>query len=209
MRKILKAGGDLVDFETQRRRKDGTIWWVSMNTRPIRLDDQDCTMVWHFDITERKEAEDELRKNEALIRALIDHSPVLISIKDLEGRYTFVSPAFTRYMDLTADQVIGNKFSDLHSPEASAILKTADQAVLSSGTALQSEDAFPVKLGSSTLLLTKFPIQDGDGKTVSIGTIGIDITEQMRAEEALRRNEAYLSALIETNPSSIFLKDLD
>ncbi|MCZ6862551.1 MAG: PAS domain S-box protein, partial [Alphaproteobacteria bacterium] len=209
VREVLKGGGDLVDFEAQRRRKDGTTWWVSMNTRPIKLDDQDCTMVWHFDITERKEAEGELRKNEALIRALIDHLPVLISIKDLDGRYTFVSPAFTRFMDMTAEQVIGKKFSDLHSPEASAILKTADQAVLKSGAALQSEETFPVVLGSSTLLLTKFPIQDGDGNTISIGTIGIDITEQMRAEEALRMNEAYLSALIETNPSSIFLKDLD
>ena len=57
-----KNGEDLVDFEVQRRRMDGTTWWVSMNTRPIRFDDQDCTMVWHFDVTERRNAEESLRQ---------------------------------------------------------------------------------------------------------------------------------------------------
>jgi PAS domain S-box-containing protein len=52
---------DMQDFEVQRRRLDGTKWWVSMNTRPIRFDNQNCTMVWHFDITERKRAEESLR----------------------------------------------------------------------------------------------------------------------------------------------------
>ena len=60
--KIFGAGKDLVNFEIQRRRMDGGTWWVSMNSRPIRFNDQDCNIVWHFDITERVEAEEQLRQ---------------------------------------------------------------------------------------------------------------------------------------------------
>ena len=60
--KIFDAGKDLVNFEIPRRRMDGSTWWVSMNSRPIRFNDQDCNIVWHFDITERVEAEEQLRQ---------------------------------------------------------------------------------------------------------------------------------------------------
>jgi PAS domain S-box-containing protein len=60
--KIMSNGEDLVDFEALRRRVDGTQWWDSMSSRPVKFDGQDCTMIWHFDITARKEAEDALRQ---------------------------------------------------------------------------------------------------------------------------------------------------
>ena len=60
---IMTSRDELVDFEAERRRLDGTEWWVSMNSRPIQFEGQDCTMVWHFDITERKRAEDALRQS--------------------------------------------------------------------------------------------------------------------------------------------------
>jgi len=59
---IMTGQDELVDYEALRRRVDGTEWWVSMNSRPLRFDDRDCTMVWHFDITERKRAEEALRE---------------------------------------------------------------------------------------------------------------------------------------------------
>jgi PAS domain S-box-containing protein len=69
---IMKKREDLVDFEALRRRFDGTEWWVSMNTRPIRLDNRDCSMVWHFDITKRKHTEEKLRKSEIDLKASYD-----------------------------------------------------------------------------------------------------------------------------------------
>ena len=60
--KIMSNHNDLVDFEALRRRVDGTQWWDSMSSRPVKFDDQNCIMIWHFDITARKEAEDALRQ---------------------------------------------------------------------------------------------------------------------------------------------------
>jgi PAS domain S-box-containing protein len=66
--KTFKRRRELVDFEARRRRLDGSEWWASMNARPIRFEGQDCTMVWHFDITQRKRSEFELRESEKKLK---------------------------------------------------------------------------------------------------------------------------------------------
>lgn len=65
--KAMSDGVDLVNFEAHRRRSDGTEFWVSINTRSVRFDNQKCTMVWHYDVTDRRQAEENLRL--ALIEA--------------------------------------------------------------------------------------------------------------------------------------------
>ncbi len=64
--KILAGGGELNDFESLRIRPDGKECWISMNSRPIKFDGLDCTMVWHFDVTARKAAEARLRQSQKM-----------------------------------------------------------------------------------------------------------------------------------------------
>ncbi len=66
-RAIIGSGRDLIDFEGVRYRSDGSEWWVSINSRPVRFNGQTCTMLWHFDVTERRNAEEELRKSQDLL----------------------------------------------------------------------------------------------------------------------------------------------
>jgi PAS domain S-box-containing protein len=65
--KAMSDGVDLANFEAHRRRDDGTEFWVSVNTCSVRFDNQKCTMVWHFDITNLRQAQDDLRM--ALVEA--------------------------------------------------------------------------------------------------------------------------------------------
>ena len=60
---IMKPSKNLINFEAKRRRLNGDEWWVSMNSRPIVFNGIHCTMNWHSDITERKEAEAALHKS--------------------------------------------------------------------------------------------------------------------------------------------------
>lgn len=57
---IIHDGGDLIDFETLRRRDDGTEWQALVYSRPIHFNGTECIMSWHLDITKRKQAESAL-----------------------------------------------------------------------------------------------------------------------------------------------------
>ena len=110
----MKNGIDLVDFEVQRRRMDGSTWWVSMNTRPIRFDNQDCTMVWHFNITERMQAGEALKESEAQHRLVTDSLPVMIAYIDVDERYRFVNETAMRWFGRERSEIIGQTVEDIH-----------------------------------------------------------------------------------------------
>lgn len=54
---VFKKGNRLVNFEAERKRFDGSTWWVLLNTQPTTFDGKAAGIVWHIDITCRKRAE--------------------------------------------------------------------------------------------------------------------------------------------------------
>ena len=57
---IFRKGEVLVNFEAERKRFDGSKWWVLMNTQPITFDNRAAGIVWHIDISDRKHVEADL-----------------------------------------------------------------------------------------------------------------------------------------------------
>ncbi|WP_051617275.1 GAF domain-containing protein [Desulfonatronovibrio hydrogenovorans] len=65
-KKLLEHDGQVINYESPRLRRDGTLFWVSLNTWAVRNDQGEITHYQGFttDITERKKAEDALRRSE-------------------------------------------------------------------------------------------------------------------------------------------------
>ncbi|MDP6830418.1 MAG: PAS-domain containing protein [Alphaproteobacteria bacterium] len=105
----MKQGDELRDFEVERRRLDGGALWVSMSTRGVRFGNQDCTMIWHFDITNRRQAEQYSRQLIFAINAM----DVSVSLFDVEDRLVFCNEKF-RALNSAAPEAleIGLPFED-------------------------------------------------------------------------------------------------
>lgn len=90
-KKIIEEGG--VRFESQHRRKDGTLFFVEVSIRYLPIDEGRFSVFIH-DITERKLAEEGFREARALLQAAMDCSPAGIAIADApDGKLRYVNDA--------------------------------------------------------------------------------------------------------------------
>ncbi|MBI1986640.1 MAG: PAS domain S-box protein, partial [Rhodospirillales bacterium] len=148
------------------------------------------------DITELKNTENALRKSEALFRAVVNHSPTKIHIKDVEGRYALINKEAEKLFGVADEEGRGKTSYDLFPKEVADAFMAHDRSVIDSGNALEKEEEFTLEDGVHTFLTVKFPIYDLDG-VAAVGAIGTDITERKRAEETVRRLAAAIEGLSE------------
>ncbi len=138
------------------------------------------------DITMLKRREAALRESEALFRAVVNHSPAKIHIKDAQGRYTLINREAEKLFGVTDEEGRGKTSHEIFSRELADSFAAHDQAVLESGQIVEVEEEWQREGGLRTYLTVKFPIRDAAGEIVAVGAIGTDVTESKKAEERIR-----------------------
>ena len=122
-------------------------------------------------------ARSEIHRATALFEAVINMTPDLVYVKDLESRALLRNPA--ALFGKAWEEVEGQKEADWHrDPKEAEQVIANDHKVIESGTSMQFVEHFTTSDGLRTLLSTKSPFFDERGKI--IGTIGVstDITER-------------------------------
>ena len=161
------------------------------------------------DITERKAADLALRRSEARMRAVFDHAPVTISLRDLEGRYVIVNRRFQELFNLSEEDVVGRTPRQFYPSRFVDEIAQAIEKVRSTGAAVVQEEGAPTIYGDRRYLTTRFPVVDDAGRLSGIGSISVDVSEQRAAEAALRDSEARLRAIYESEPECVALLSRD
>lgn len=138
------------------------------------------------EIVERQRAEKSLHASEARLRAILDHSPAIIFMKDLQGRYLHVNRQFERQFQLAAEQIVGRTDLEIFPRAQADLFQAHDREVLSGGAPKGFEEAARYRDGIHTSIVSKFPLRDAKGKIYALCGIATDITERKRAEEALK-----------------------
>ena len=200
--------------EVTGRRKDGTLFPMDLSISEIRFNGQRRFMGLVHDLTDRKRAEDELRKardeleirvqertaqliaanskltqERLLFNTLMDYLPHSIYFKDVDSRFTRINRALTASFGLhDAAEAIGKTDADFFTAEHALEAVADEQAILRTGKPLidkEERETWPD--GRTTWVsTTKMPLYDAAGRIV--GTFGVsrDITESKQAAEALR-----------------------
>jgi PAS domain S-box-containing protein len=166
--------------------------WVQTDKIPYRADGGDITgvLLLTVDITERKRAEEALRQSYELLQAIIDNTPALIYVKDLEGHITVANRPLGEAIGMDAHGIVGKTSREFVSnPKDAEIHMENDRRVIETGQAITVEES---SLGH-VFLSVKFPLRDARGRIFATGGVSTDITERKRAEEALRQTAEELT----------------
>ncbi len=151
-----------------------------------------------------------LRASEAKYRAIVEDQAELVCRFRPGGVLTFANDAYCRYFDRTADQLLGTPFVAL-APGADRAAATAPIQALTAANPMATTEHRTVRPGGEIRWhqWTKRALYDSDGQLLEYQAVGRDITEQRRAEEALRDSRALLRAVIDAVPATISVSDRD
>ena len=118
--------------------------------------------------------------------AFLEHAPVFAWIKDERFRYVYVSTRARGFLKLSAEAApLPTDFSLFPRVHARRI-RTQDEAVLERGASAEGMEDLSQSLKEPRLCwVQRFPLQDAQGRRF-LGCIAVDVTEKVRAEEALR-----------------------
>src|SRR6266550_1247388 len=155
--------------------------------------------VFATDITARKQSDEKLRQYEKVIEGLEE----MIVVVDREYRYLIANRAYLNYRDLKKDQVLGHLISEfLDHATFEMVRQKLDQCFQGRVVRYELRNSYP-NVGERDLFLSYFPIEGSEGVD-RVACILRDITEQKRAEKALRKAEQKYRDIFENAGEGIF-----
>lgn len=220
----LIQGQPIAGIECRINRPDGSTRWVLCRGFPVRDGRGEIIRLVGSaeDITEQKRAEEKLREacsrteaalqsireSEDRYRDLVEHSSDLICTHDLQGILISVNETPLRILGYSRDEMIGKPLRNFVTTEAKCFCDAYLEQIQRDGCA---KGVLPVVTKSGDIRLWEYNNslrKDGVSSPVVRG-LAHDVTEQKRAESALRRSEEKFAKAFRSSPVEMMITTLE
>jgi PAS domain S-box-containing protein len=157
-----------------------------------------------LDFTAQQLAERWLEESEARFQSFMDNLPANAYIKDDTLRYIYTNQPRLALQDLTIDQILGKRPTEIFTPEIAEEIERYDRMVLDGEESVLRVGQVRTVSGENWWVNDlKFPLTGPDGERF-VGGISVDITKQKEAENELRESQRQLGNLMGNLPGMVF-----
>ena len=191
---------------------DGTQVDVEVRATNIKIDSKDAVQLIIRDITESKQAALALKESEARFRQFfMDLKTVAVQGYAPDGTTTYWNRASELFYGYKEEEAVGKNIQELIIP--ADLRPRVEQSFVKIAETRQplppSELILKRKDGSLIPVLSHDTIVNSPGEPYELLCIDIDITDRIKAEEALRESDANYRFIFENNPHPVFIFDLE
>ncbi len=164
------------------------------------------------DITERKQAEENLKNIKDELEMIMDSVPAIIFYKDTEGRIIRANKTLANSLKMPVKDIAGKTTEELFPEEQAENMRKDDKEVIVSGKPKRNIiQPYTTPDGIRWLTTDKIPYKDKKGKVTGIIGLAKDITVQRKSEEELKQSyqklKKTMDAAIDTMSKMIEAKD--
>jgi two-component system, cell cycle sensor histidine kinase and response regulator CckA len=154
-----------------------------------------------------------LKEIERQLRALAENAPDVIARFDREGRWLYANEASERLGGVPVTERIGQRFADIAAAHGwpGTLRDVGDWIVrvAATGESMRREVHFMAPAGESVFDMRLVPEVDDDGDVTTVLAVARDMTDQVRAAEALRASEARFRQVTESIDEVFWLTDAE
>lgn len=178
--------------------QDGAVRHVVVVSSPVTHEGETAVQTIAYDITERKEREEELQRKERRYRAIFQDPNILVGLLDADGSVREANETALNIIDADQESVKGEPFWETpwwaHSEELQSELRHWIEAA-ASGEYVTFEATHVTHDDERVVIDGRLrPVRDDSDSVVSIFATGIDVTERKRREEDLRLKDRAMDA---------------
>jgi len=209
-KRVIESGLPELHIIENKQQTDGKQVWLDTNKIPLRDEEENVVGVLATieDITERKQVEENLRKQEEFLRTIYDGVELGIVVYEVTENNTFhyfgINKAAELFSGYKSQQMIGKTPLEVLGEEYGGVIKKRNLDCVLKKQSVSLEEILKITDREIFLLTTLTPLLDEKGRVYRIISTSTDITAQKQAEETLRESEEKFHKLSTNVPGMLY-----
>lgn len=175
-------------LDLQGRRKDGSLFPIEALITVTDTPTGRLGVSFISDITQRRAMEAALLRERSELRSLLDHTPVLVTMQNLDGRIHLANRSFAHLLGLEEQDMVGRHLSEVFPPHLAQLVEASNREVIGRGAPDELDFELCHRNGEVHYYhLVKFPLRYLDTEEpFGIGGFALDVTALKQAEDQAR-----------------------